>query len=198
MTFEEWDACVADGGCNGYRPDDARWLRGTRPVINVSWHHAQAYVAWLSAKTGKSYRLPSEAEREYVTRAGTTTPFWWGRAIAPEQTNYDRNRSYANGATSADNVRRTLPVLNFKPNPQGLYQVHGNVDEWTQDCWNDDNAGNPGDGSARCTGDCARRVLRGGNWDNDPSMLRAAARFGVTADGHSTVIGFRVARSLTP
>ena len=90
-----------------------------------------------------------------------------------------------------------MPILNFKANPWGLYQVHGNVDEWTQDCWNDDNVGNPGDGSARSTGDCTRRVLRGGNWDNDPSLLRAAARFGVTADSRSIAIGFRIARSLT-
>ncbi|MFO1161483.1 MAG: formylglycine-generating enzyme family protein [Reyranellaceae bacterium] len=198
VTFDEWDACVADGGCNGYKPDDARWLRGTRPVINVSWHDAKAYVAWLSAQTGKTYRLPSEAEREYVTRAGTATPFWWGREIAPEQANYDRTRSYAGGSTAADSNHRTLPIQNFKANPWGLYQVHGNVDEWTQDCWHDSNIGNPADGSARSTGDCTRRVLRGGNWDNDPSSLRAAARFGVTADPGSIVIGFRVARSLAP
>jgi formylglycine-generating enzyme required for sulfatase activity len=78
VTFDEWDACVADGGCNGHRPDDKGWGRGRQPVINVSWADAKAYVAWLSRKTGKPYRLLSEAEREYVTRAGTTTPFWWG------------------------------------------------------------------------------------------------------------------------
>ena len=198
VTFDEWDECVDDGGCNGYKPDDARWLRGTRPVINVSWHDANTYVAWLSVKTGKSYHLLSETEREYVTRAGTTTPFWWGHEITPEQANYDGNRIYAGGGSWAYNSRRTLPILNFKANPWGLYQVHGNVDEWAQDCWTDANAGNPGDGSARVTGDCRRRVLRGGNWDNDPSMLRSAARFGGAADARSSVIGFRVARSLAP
>src|SRR5262249_1040616 len=83
VTFEERDACVADGGCNGYNPNDEGWGRGRRPVINVSWNDASAYVAWLSRRTGKSYRLLSEAEREYVARAGTTTPFWWGAAISP-------------------------------------------------------------------------------------------------------------------
>ena len=163
---------------------NGRKLRGTRPVINVSWRDAKSYVTWLSAKTGRNYRLLSETEREYVARAGSTTSFWWGAAITPEQANY--------------NSRRTLPILNFKPNPWGLYQVHGNVDEWTQDCWNPDNAGNPGDGGARNSGDCARRVLRGGNWDNDPSSLRSAARFGAADDARSTAVGFRVARTLAP
>ena len=89
MTFAEWDACVAEGGCGGYKPEDQGWGRGDRPVINVSWDDAKAYVAWLSKKTGATYRLLSEAEREYAARAGTTTPFWWGSSITPEQANYD-------------------------------------------------------------------------------------------------------------
>ena len=97
VTFEEWDACVADGGCNGYRPDDEGWGRGRRPVINVSWDDAQAYAAWLSRKTGKTYRLLSEAEWEYVVRAGTTTPFWWGASISLQQANYDGNYTYGSG-----------------------------------------------------------------------------------------------------
>jgi hypothetical protein len=85
VTFDQWDACLADGGCNGYRPNDRGWGRGNRPVIYVNWADANAYAEWLSRKTGKAYRLLSEAEREYVTRAGTTTPFWWGSSIAPDQ-----------------------------------------------------------------------------------------------------------------
>ena len=81
VTFDEWHACVADGGCDGHQPSDANWGRGKRPVINVSWHDAQAYIAWLKRKTGRDYHLPSEAQREYATRAGTTTPFWWGSTI---------------------------------------------------------------------------------------------------------------------
>ncbi len=89
LTFDEWEACAADGGCNGYRPADQGWGRGRRPVINVSWDDARSYVAWLSRKTDRTYRLLSEAEREYVLRAGTTTPFWWGGSIATSQANYD-------------------------------------------------------------------------------------------------------------
>jgi hypothetical protein len=92
VTFDEWDACVAGGGCNGYRPPDQGFGRGKRPVINVSWHDAKAYVAWLSKKTGKTYRLLSEAEREYVTRADTTTPYWWGHTIATNQAKLVRPR----------------------------------------------------------------------------------------------------------
>ena len=85
VTFDELDACVADGGCNGYRPDDRGWGRGERPVINVSWDDATAYVAWLSRKTGKAYRLLTEAEREYAARAGTSSAFWWGDSISTSQ-----------------------------------------------------------------------------------------------------------------
>jgi hypothetical protein len=89
VTFEEWDACVGGGGCNGYRPSDEGWGRGRQPAINVSWNDAKSYVAWLSRQTGTTYRLLSEAEREYVTRAGTATPFWWGSSISSQQANYD-------------------------------------------------------------------------------------------------------------
>jgi formylglycine-generating enzyme required for sulfatase activity len=88
VTFDEWDACVADGGCDGYKPSDANWGRGKRPVVNVSWNDTQAYISWLKRKTGRDYHLLSEAEREYVTRAGTTTPFWWGSSILTGQANY--------------------------------------------------------------------------------------------------------------
>jgi formylglycine-generating enzyme required for sulfatase activity len=133
VTFADWDACVADGGCNAYRPDDHGWGRGRRPVINVSWDDANAYVAWISRKTGKNYRLLSEAEREYVTRAGSTTPFWWGATISPELANYNGKYAYGDGPTGEDRGR-TLSVDSFQANPWGFYQIHGNVNEWTQDC----------------------------------------------------------------
>src|SRR5262252_2968505 len=126
VTFEEWDSCVADGGCNGYTPSDEGWGRGRRPVINVSWDDAKAYVGWLSRKTGKTYRLLSEAEREYVTRAGTTTPFWWGSSISTSQANYNGNYIYGNGVKGEYRLR-TLPVDSFEPNPWGFYQLHGNL-----------------------------------------------------------------------
>ena len=182
VTFEEWDACVADGGCNGYRPGDQGWGRGKRPVINVSWDDAKAYVAWLSQKAGKSYRLLSEAEREYVARAGTTTPFWWGVSITPKQANFDGAREPYIG----EYRRRTVPVDSFEANPWGLYQVHGNVWEWTEDCLNDSNAGTPRDGSARTSGDCSRRARRGGSWFSYPRALRAANRFWSTSATGST------------
>ena len=123
------------------------WGRGKRPVINVNWDDAKAYVAWLSRKTGKTYRLLSEAEREYVTRAGTTTPFWWGSSISTSQANYDGNYTYGSGS-KGEYRQKTMPVDSFQPNPWGLYQVHGNVWEWTEDCWNDSYNGAPTDGSA--------------------------------------------------
>jgi formylglycine-generating enzyme required for sulfatase activity len=196
VTFGDWDACVADGGCNAYRPDDHGWGRGRRPVINVSWDDANAYVAWLSRKTGKSYRLLSEAEREYVTRAGSTTPFWWGATISPELANYNGKYAYSEGPTGEDRGR-TLPVDSFQSNPWGLYQLHGNVNEWTQDCWHDDYVGAPSDGSAWTSGNCEFRVSRGGSWYSFPALLRAARRNRDFTDLRSILVGFRVARTLT-
>jgi formylglycine-generating enzyme required for sulfatase activity len=181
VTFAEWDACVAAGGCGGYWPGDEGWGRGDRPVINVTWENAKAYVGWLSTKTGKSYRLLSEAEREYVTRAGTATPFWWGPSITHDQANY------------SGDVGKTLPVKSFKSNAWGLYQVHGNVWEWVEDCWHADYNGAPSDGSARTIGGCISRVLRGGWWNISPRDLRAACRFDSIPQSRSSGRGFRVA-----
>ncbi len=113
VTFSEWDACVAAGGCNGHRPDDAGWGRGQRPVINVNWQDAKAFVAWLSRRTGERYRLLSEAEWEYAARAGTSTRYWWGNEVGR--------------AARRKNVRKTVPVGSYSPNPFGLHDVHGNV-----------------------------------------------------------------------
>jgi formylglycine-generating enzyme required for sulfatase activity/uncharacterized caspase-like protein len=195
VTFDEWDACVADGGCNRYRPDDRGWGRGLRPVINVSWNDAKGYVAWLSRKTGKPYRLLSEAEREYVTRAGTTTPFWWGAAISTERANYDGRQHYKDGPRG-EFRQRTVPVNSFEPNPWGLYQVHGNVYEWTEDCFHFSYNGAPSDGSPWTTGDCSRRVGRGSSWYDSASDLRAAHRGSSPSNDRSNSVGFRVARSL--
>ena len=197
VTFDEWDSCVADGGCNRYRPDD-RWGRGRRPVVNVNWDDSKSYAAWLSRKTGKAYRLLTETEREYVTRAGTTTPFWWGSSITPVQANYDGSAaSYAGGGSKGEFRRQTVPVDSFSANAWGLHQVHGNIYEWTEDCWND-NTGNPGDGRARTTGECHRRVVRGGGWGSSPQFLRAASRDRFTSIYRNSDLGFRLARSLNP
>jgi formylglycine-generating enzyme required for sulfatase activity len=175
----------------GFSQDDRH------PVVCVSWDDANAYTAWLTASTGKSYRLLSEAEREYVTRAGSNTAFWWGSTISSDQANYDGSISY--GASGKGEVRNaTVPVDSFAANPWGLYNVHGNVWEWTADCWNEKNAGNPGDGSARIIGDCSLRVLRGASFANAPHTLRAARRISEPLGNRLATFGFRVARSLQP
>jgi formylglycine-generating enzyme required for sulfatase activity len=197
VTFDEWDACVVDGGCDGYRPSDQGWGRGRRPVINVSWHDAKAYVEWLSRKTGRTYRLLSEAEREYAARAGTATPFWWGSSISTEQANYDGNFVYG-GGPNGEYRQRTLSVESFQPNPWGLYQVHGNVLEWTEDCSNDNYNGAPSDGSAWISGDCSRRALRGGSWYFSPDFARSAFRVRLYSVNRTSTQSFRVGRTITP
>ena len=199
VTFAEWDACLADGGCNGHKPSDQGWGRDKQPVINVSWDDAKGYAAWLSRKTGKTYRLLSEAEREYAARAGTTTAFWWGPSISTRQANYDGNFSYA-GSPKGEYRQRTLPVDSFEANPWGLYQVHGNVWEWMEDCWHDSYQGAPGDGSAWATNcsDAGRRVVRGGSWYSYPRFLRSANRYWFTTVDRVSFLGFRLARTLNP
>jgi formylglycine-generating enzyme required for sulfatase activity len=193
VTFAEWDACVAAGGCKNYRPVDRGWGRGRQPVINLWWEDARAYVAWISEQTGRRYRLLSEAEREYITRAGTTTPFWWGASISTEQANYDGHFAY--GCERKGEFRqRTVPVDSFAANPWGLYQLHGNVYEWVEDCRNPTYDGAPADGSAWITGNCARRVMRGGSWQFAPWHLRSAARGTVATAADFRVVGVRMAR----
>jgi formylglycine-generating enzyme required for sulfatase activity len=195
VTFDEWDACLAEGGCSGYSPHDGGWGRGRRPVIYVSWNDVNAYVDWLSRKTGKAYRLLSEAEREYVARAGTTTPYWWGTSISTRLANYSTSNTDG-GAAGRDNQQQTVPVDLFQPNPWGLYQVHGNVWEWTEDCYHSDYKGSPSDGSAWTSGDCSSRVVRGGGWSDPPGHLRSASRASVGASDWDGLDGFRLARTL--
>jgi len=190
VTFAEWDACVADGGCNGYRPPEDRGLgRGNLPVINVSWDDAQAYVQWLSRKTGKRYSLPSESQWEYAARAGSTTAYYWGDAIGSGNANCLDCGSQWGGKQSA-------PVGSFRPNAFGLYDMAGNVWQWTADCVNDSYKGAPTDGSAWTSGNCGRRVLRGGTAGNHPENARSATRHGSTSTGRPGALGFRLARML--
>jgi formylglycine-generating enzyme required for sulfatase activity len=195
ITFAEWDACVRDGGCDGYRPE-APWGRGRRPVVNVSWRNARAYADWLSRKTGKRYRLLSEAEWEYAARAGSTQAFAFGPTLTASQANFDASaRTELNPRGRARG--RALPVGAFRPNAFGLYDMHGNVWEWVEDCWNDDyGPAAPRDGSPALTGDCGGHVLRGGSWEDAASDLRAAARVGGAATDRSWSDGIRVARDL--
>ena len=191
MTFADWDACAAAGGCGGHRPDDHGWGRGDRPVVNVSWDDAQAYVSWLSGETGREYRLPSESEWEYAARAGTATKYFWGNGIG-------RNRANCDGCGSRWDNDRTAPVGSFAPNAWGLHDLHGNVWEWVEDCWNGSYSGAPSNGEAWTSGNCFKRVLRGGSWLNYPRILRSAVRYGDTTSIRSDYVGFRVARTLTP
>ena len=188
VTFEEWDVCVADGGCNRYRPSDENWGRSRRPVINVSWEDAKAYIDWLSRMTGFSYRLPSEAEWEYAARAGSETAYWWGDdRPTPEQANFGQN------------VGKTTEVGTYPANPWGLHDMNGNVWEWVEDCWNDSYAApeRPDHGRAWTSGDCDHRVLRGGSNDDPAGTLRSAARYRYGTASRDNDVGFRVARTLS-
>ena len=186
VTFEEWEACVAAGGCGGYRPAHEGWGQRSRPVINVSWDDARKYVEWLRGESGKDYRLMSESEWEYAARAGTISPWNTGWTIAPTQGNY------------GESVGRTTPVGNYAANAFGLHDMHGNVWEWVEDCWASSYAGAPDDGSPRTTGPCDLRVVRGGSWVSEPNSVRSANRNWTRTDFGLNTQGFRVARSLTP
>jgi len=189
-TFDEWDVCYEAGGCAS-RPYDWGWGRGNRPVILVSWDEAKQYIAWLSRITGKPYRLLSESEYEYATRAGTTTAYPWGDAIGKDNANCD-------GCGNQWGGKETAPVGSFPANGFALYDMVGNVFEWTEDCYHDSYDGAPSDGSAWTAGDCSRRIVRGGSWGRDPVYLRSADRFRHSTGDWSVSLGFRVGRTLEP
>ena len=213
VTRAEFTAFVTDtghkteGGCHasttvGWKRHKGRSWRSPglaqddgHPVVCVNWDDAQTFVAWLSKKTGKPYRLLSEAEREYVARAGTTTAFWWGSTISASEANYDGSPAYGSGSEGGSR-QTTAPARSFRANPWGLYNMHGNVWEWVEDCWHDSYQDGPTDGSAWTTGDCDHRVLRGGSWVDGPGLLRAASRFRYPPDYRDFDAGFRVARTL--
>ena len=197
VTFEEYDRfaggflkALLRGG--NPRPDDEGWGRGTRPVINVNQKDAKAYAVWLSEQTGKRYRLPSEAEWEYAARAGTTTKYSWGDDIGT-------NRANCSGCGSEWDGKQTAPVGSFAANPFGLYDMHGNVWEWVEDCWHDNYKGAPSDGSAWTTGgNESRAVVRGGSWGDGPSGLRSALRSWDMPSSRGILLGFRLVQDLNP
>ena len=214
---------ASSSGCWTYREDDRWEIRqqdswrtpgfsqdNDHPVVCISWHDAQAYVSWLSGKTGEQYRLLSESEWEYVARAGTTGPFHFGSTISTDQANYNGNFTYGGGPVGIDRGE-TVSVGSFPANRFGLYDVHGNVEEWVEDCWHGDYHGAPSngsdgdyhgapsDGSVWVTGvECGRRVLRGGSWFDFPWYMRSANRNWYEAWNRDSRNGFRVARTLTP
>ena len=181
VTFAEWDACVAGGGCGGYRPSDEGWGRGKQPVMQISWEDAQSYVLWLSQKTGKTYRLPTDAEWEYAARAGTATAYPWGELPSHNQANYGTEACCAGLVSEKDVWEGSSPVGSFPANAFGLYDMQGNVWEWVADC--SDTA-------------CTQRGLRGGSWNSYPSLLRSANRNENLITKRPANYGFRVARTL--
>ncbi len=198
VTFDQWEECVSAGGCT-HHPGDQGWGRGNRPVININWHDAQEYVAWLSAQTGEDYRLPSEAEWEYAARAGTETKYSWGNDLPSNLANCRSD--------CGDPFGHTASVGSFPANPWGLHDMHGNVWEWTEDCLHSDYNGAPTDGRAWTSRSCLRRaqdgvslerVLRGGAYDYPAYGIRSAIR-GSQGENDRRYLqndGFRVARSL--
>ena len=195
VSFAEFDSCTDDGGCRGHRPDDEGRARGDLPVIDVDWHDAQAYAQWLSQKTGAKYRLLTEAEWEYAARAGARTPYAWGPTANHKHANYGQDECCGGFASGPDQWELTSPVGSFPPNAFGLHDLLGNLWEWVEDCWDEDPAAGPTDGRARVTGDCGRRIMRGGSWASMPVRIRAAFRDAFGPDDRGTIIGFRVARS---
>jgi formylglycine-generating enzyme required for sulfatase activity len=185
VTFDELDACLSEGGCQ-FRPGDRGQGRGLRPASDLDWNDAKAYVAWLSRKTGKTYRLPSEAEWEYAARAGTKTAYYWGNSV-------EKDRANCAGCNTTA-LKNTVATGTFAPNAFGLIDMAGNAAEWVEDCWEDNYKAAPRDGSAYTKANCRERVLRGGSFNNDQRFVRTAARFKYDSDVRYYTNGFRVVR----
>lgn len=201
ITMEQWDQCVAAGSCRT-RPPDNGWGRGSRPVIMVSWNDTQEYVAWLNSRTGQAYSLPSESQWEYLARAGEERDWLGGSLTSVCQ--------YGNIAGAESGFRwqheecsdqaaiETLPVGSFKPNTFGVYDVVGNVAEWTLDCMNLSYLDAPADGSAWGRGICSSRITRGGSWFTGSREIRLPARFNLKNGDRNDFTGFRVVRRVEP
>jgi len=198
VTFVQWDFCVEDGGCNNYRPDDEGWGRGEHPVINVSWDDIQIYLAWLNKKTGRNYRLPSEAEWEYAARAGTTMAYPWGFRASHDYANYGKDDLRDKQAIGHERWGKPQPVGQLHANNFGLYDMHGNVWEWTDDCWHPTYENAPRNSvSWTISGNCSLRVSRGGSFNNRPRNVRSAARTWNNSSFRYNNLGFRLAHDIT-
>jgi formylglycine-generating enzyme required for sulfatase activity len=194
ITFDEWNACVDLGGCKqvGLKAS------GRQPVNFMSWHNAQEYVAWISQRTGKRYRLLSEAEWEYAARAGSDKAYSWGDDVGKGNANCSGCGSPWEG--NANSSGKTAPVGSFPANGFGLHDMHGNVYEWVEDCFHFNYKGAPTDGSAWavCPPDEDLRVMRGGDYSASPQYIRSAARDRLRPAATNGLVGFRVARTLAP
>jgi formylglycine-generating enzyme required for sulfatase activity len=202
VTWDDWEACVRMRGCDGRPTSDSDWGKGRLPLINVSWDQAQAYMAWLLRTTGKTYRLLTEAEWEYAARGVTSAdaphpPYPWGDKAGHEYANYGTDQCCQAKVEGPDKWLYTAPVGQFPPNAFRLYDMHGNVWEWVEDCYHDNyESGAPTAGSAWIEGDCTYRVVRGGSWGIDPGNLRPASRIWETPGFRLNNLGFRVGRTL--
>lgn len=190
VTVGEWRACVAGGGCDAavLRLCSAAHPTPDDPVCGVGWRDAEAFIAWLRWKTGQPYRLPSEAEWEYAARGGSRTRYWWGELFVAGLAN-----------CAACDGRSDWPTVagRFPANAFGLLDVAGNLDEWTRDCWHRNYRGAPANGRAWLTGNCRRRVVRGGSRASDADELGSAYRQAVPVSSRRTTVrGFRVARDM--
>jgi formylglycine-generating enzyme required for sulfatase activity len=188
VTFDEWAACVKYGPC--VKADDHKFGYGLRPAINVSWDDAHIYVAWLSSLTGKPYHLLSESEWEYAARAGSESAYSWGP-------NVGKNHANCIDCGSKWDGQGTAPVGSFPANTFGLYDMEGNVWQWVEDCYHRTYDGAPSDGTPWLdSGDCSRRVVRGGSWYNLSKDLRVANRVEYLSGSRFYTLGFRVGRTL--
>lgn len=196
VTFDLYDLFATSTG--RALPNDEGWGRGNHPVINVTWVDATALAEWLSEQTGRSFRLPSEAEWEYAARAGTTTPFANGTNINREYGNYGPSDCCARGPgqSGRDIWDYTAPVGSFEPNQWGLHDTVGNVWEWTADCWNESYDGAPSDGSPWLEGDCARAPLKGGSWSHYSRNIRPANRNENLRENTGNGYGIRLAEDI--
>lgn len=201
ITFQQWDACALDGGCDGFRPSDRDLGRENTPAFNLSWNDAQRYIDWLNDQVpGDPYRLPTEAEWEYAARAGSTKAYYWGEAPNRAYANLGREICCIGAAEGPDKWVGVAPVAQFEVNAFGLHDMSGNVWEWVEDVYRDSYAGAPTDGSAWTVEPLTgreRRSLRGGGYKDRPSMGRSAIRNSNSPDWRLDDYGFRPARDLT-
>jgi formylglycine-generating enzyme required for sulfatase activity len=187
VTVGQWQACVDAGACASM--PSMQNVTDSSPVHDVHWNEVQDYLEWLSGKTGKTYRLPTEAEWEYAARGGTKTRYWWGDAIGARNANCEDCGGSWDRKTPAQ-------IGSYQANPFGLHDMNGGVMEWVADCWYPDYDGAPADGTARQSGDCSQRVLRGGSWRNDQTYATVSSRLSYDASVRYYTNGFRVARDL--
>jgi formylglycine-generating enzyme required for sulfatase activity/class 3 adenylate cyclase len=181
VSVREWNECAAAKACGFVATG-----REDTPVTNISWNDAKQFVGWLAGTTRKAYRLPSEAEWEYAARGGTQTKYWWGDQFQSGMVN-------CNNCADVGNIEQPVKIGSFRPNPFGLHDMGGGVDQWVEDCWHKNYQGAPADGSAWAKGECGSHVIRSGSWKNDARYVRPSNRDGYDTNVRYPTHGFRVA-----